>query len=239
MDQFETIVGRILLFFPVFLFALTIHEIAHALTAKWGGDLTSASQDRLSLNPLVHMDLFGTLIIPLVLLTTSPFVFGWARPVPVDERNFRDKTWNVVVALAGPFANLLLAIFGALLLSVALRVMLYGQVEGWWAVSPELVRGIWQVGIVFIFLNVLLMIFNLLPVPPLDGSHVVYHFFVRGRGHLYQFWDTYTRIGFIILFMLLILSGPVRGILSGAMFTVSSLFLWIANPPDPNAFQFN
>ncbi len=192
---------RIIQFYPIFLFSLTIHEIAHALTANWGGDLTATYQNRLSLNPVVHMDLFGTVIIPLLPLFFSPGIalFGWAKPVPVNQARFRDSTWNVVVALAGPFSNLLLVIFGTLLMSFAFNLGLYGQSQGWWTLSEQLLRSFASFAFFFVAINMALCLFNLMPIPPLDGSHVFYHFFIRGRGHLYGGWDLYQRLGIFIL----------------------------------------
>ncbi len=193
---------RILQFYPIFLFSLTIHEIAHALTANWGGDMTATYQNRLSLNPVVHMDLFGTVIIPLLpmfLSTGGIALFGWARPVPVNEARFRDTAWNVVVALAGPFSNLLLVLFGTLLMGFAYNVGVWGELGGWWVLSDELLASFATFVYFFVAINFALCIFNLIPVPPLDGSHVFYHFFVRGRGHLYGAWDIYQRLGIFIL----------------------------------------
>lgn len=201
--------SRLILFFPIFLFALTIHEVAHALTANWGGDLTATYQNRLSLNPMVHIDPFGTVIVPLVSMTTGFAIFGWAKPVPVNEASFRDKAWNVVVSLAGPFSNLLLIIFGCLLFSLAMRVAFIGHDAQWWTIAPSVQTAFINFIFFYVLLNWLLVLFNLLPVPPLDGSHVFYHFFIRGRGWLYEVWDMYARIGLIFLLMLFWFS-PLR-----------------------------
>jgi len=204
--DFQTILQSLVISYPVLLLALTIHEIAHALTANWGGDLTATDQDRLSLNPLVHMDPIGTVLMPIVATVFSGLgfaVFGWAKPVPVDERHFRDMRWNVVVALAGPFSNLLLAIVGAILMSIGFAALQLGEAAGWWVVTPEFMSVALRFCLIYLVINLALCLFNLLPIPPLDGSHVVYHYFIRGRGHLYGAWDMYRRFGLLILLLLI------------------------------------
>jgi Zn-dependent protease len=231
MDLPSDFLSRLILFFPIFLFALTIHEVAHALTANWGGDQTATYQNRLSLNPLVHIDPVGTILVPLVSMTTGFVIFGWARPVPVNEASFRDKAWNVAVSLAGPFSNLLLIIFGCLLFSLAMRVAFVGHEAQWWTLEPGVQKAFINFIFFYVLLNWLLVIFNLLPVPPLDGSHVLYHFFVRGRGHLYQAWDVYSRIGLMLLLMLFWF-GPMGYYFSVLLYwlTVNTLYL-LGVPP--------
>lgn len=143
------------------LFAITLHEAAHAYAAKYFGDNTAYSQGRMSLNPLVHVDLWGTIVIPIVLFLTTGFVFGYAKPVPVEFGRLRnpkrDMAW---VALAGPIANFIMAVmwlvFGALMIFLN--------------VGEEFPTRVAQAGIVT---NLLIMAFNLLPIPPLDGGRVV------------------------------------------------------------------
>lgn len=143
------------------LFAITLHEAAHAYAAKYFGDNTAYSQGRMSLNPLVHVDIWGTIVIPLVLFLTTGFVFGYAKPVPVEFGRLRnpkrDMAW---VSLAGPAANFIMAVmwlvFGALMIFLN--------------VDEEFPTRVAQAGIVT---NLLIMAFNLLPIPPLDGGRVV------------------------------------------------------------------
>ena len=198
---------KFLMFYPAFLFALTVHEVAHALTANWGGDLTATYQNRLTLNPVAHMDIFGTVLVPIILLLQPMFfIFGWARPVPVDEGSFRDKAWNVVVSLAGPFSNLLLAVFGALFFTLVLRLMAVVAEAEWWSLNQTFLYAYSDFVKGFVMLNFLLLIFNLIPVPPLDGSHVLFHFFIRGHAGRYGFWDFFQRFGFMLLFILIFFS---------------------------------
>ena len=202
----EDILLRIVTFFPIFLFSLTVHEVAHALTANWGGDLTATYQNRLTLNPSAHIDIVGTIIFPLLMVTQGWWLFGWAKPVPVDEQKFRDKAWNVVVSMAGPFSNLLLIIFGTFVLVFILRGINVGEAMGLWQTGPNLQRSFQSFILSYISLNWILMLFNMIPIPPLDGSHVLYHFFIRGRGHLYPLWEFFQRFGFIILWLLIFLT---------------------------------
>ena len=136
------ILFTLLMFYPMFLFSLTIHEIAHALTANWGGDMTATYQDRLSLNPVVHMDPIGTFLIPIINSIHSTPLFGWAKPVPVNEARFSDMRWNVVVALAGPFSNFLLALFASLVFSLLLRLYAVASVWGWALPSDEVMDAV-------------------------------------------------------------------------------------------------
>jgi Zn-dependent protease len=147
------------------LFAITLHEVAHGWTARYFGDLTAEQGGRLSLNPLKHIDPIGTVLVPAVLLLLGGFVFGWAKPVPIDvHRLHNPKRDMAVVALAGPMANLAMALGWALAAKAGL--MLHGQLD--WVALPLIYMG--QAGIA---INLVLMILNLIPLPPLDGGRVL------------------------------------------------------------------
>jgi len=156
----ETIRNIAVYALPV-LFAITLHEAAHAYAAKFFGDNTAYSQGRMSLNPLVHVDIWGTIVIPIMMYLFTPFVFGYAKPVPVEFGRLRnpkrDMAW---VALAGPIANLIMA---ALWLLFAALLVFFG-------VSEAFPRRMAEAGILT---NLLIRPFTLLPIPPLDGGRVL------------------------------------------------------------------
>jgi Zn-dependent protease len=144
------------------VFAITLHEAAHAYAAKYFGDTTAYAQGRMSMNPLKHIDPIGTLLIPIVLyFVGSPFLFGYAKPVPVNFGNLRNpKKQMAFVALAGPMANLVMAL-GWLLLAIVLRAS---------GMSEEFFMRMAQAGILT---NLVIFAFNLFPIPPLDGGRIM------------------------------------------------------------------
>jgi len=153
------------------LFAITLHEVGHGYMAYVLGDPTAKLMGRLSLNPLRHVDPIGTVILPLSMLLigsltgTGPMIFGWAKPVPVDARNFkRIRRDEALVSFAGPGANLLMAIFWALLFSFGRGLLQEGASLG---------PGLAAMAFYGVQINLFLMVLNLLPLPPLDGGHLV------------------------------------------------------------------
>ena len=201
----ESLIQTIAIWALPVLFAITVHEAAHGYVARALGDTTAAMLGRLTLNPLKHIDLVGTIAVPVGLLVVSsltpgrPFVFGWAKPVPVNTRNLkRPQRDMAVVAVAGPLANLLMAIGWALLLKLGLA----------WdhAFSMAMV----YMGIAGIAINVLLMVLNLLPLPPLDGGRVVAGFLPPRAAYRFERIEPY---GLLIILLLLVtgLLGAIIG----------------------------
>jgi len=157
-----------LILIAILLFSVAVHEVAHGLMADYLGDPTARYAGRLTLNPLKHLDPLGSIFIPMLLLIThSPVLFGWAKPVPINTYNLRDQRYGPAkVALAGPLANLIIAFFFGLL------IRLLGLI-GTSFFSANLI-------LTFSFvvqINLILAIFNLFPVPPLDGSHILFALF--------------------------------------------------------------
>lgn len=185
-----------LIFLPVLLMSVVVHEVAHAQVAKWEGDETAFRLGRITLNPIPHLDLMGSLIVPLVLFfLPGNFLFGWAKPVPVNPRNFRDPRWgDIRVSLAGITANLILA-----LLCLGLLVLVL-QLNAWLQGPALLFDILIRAGYFGLYLNLILAFFNLIPIPPLDGSHVVYQLLPRDLAVRYRDMGRY---GIGILMMLI------------------------------------
>ena len=159
------------LILPAFVLSVVVHECAHGLVALWNGDPTARDRGRLTLNPIPHVDPVGSLLLPLALvLLRSPVVLGWAKPVPINWANLRNpRNDPVKVALAGPASNLLLAVAFAVLVRLAPAPDTTGGVNAF--LAPLAVMG--YAGVV---MNCALALFNLIPVPPLDGSWVLMRF---------------------------------------------------------------
>jgi Zn-dependent protease len=181
---------------PVLLFSVIVHECAHGYVAEWWGDPTARMLGRLTLNPLPHIDLLGSILVPgLLLLSGSGILFGWAKPVPVTPQNFRDRRMgDITVSLAGPASNVLLALGIAAALAVA---GLFWGARG--VPAPVLTLGYYG-----ILLNLVLAVFNLLPIPPLDGSHVVANLLPRPAAYAYESLGQY---GLLIVFLLMFIPG--------------------------------
>jgi len=188
------------------LFAVTLHEVGHGWAAKQLGDTTAQDMGRLSLNPLRHIDPVGTIVVPLATFFLSGFIFGWAKPVPVNWNQLRNKKRDIaLVALAGPAANLLMIVFWLLIAKLFIVSAEEGNI-----ISNLLTLMAWA-GIV---INSLLMILNLFPLPPLDGSRVVFSLLPTSYAYRYAKIEPY---GLIILVILLV-SGVLFKILGPLIF---------------------
>jgi Zn-dependent protease len=173
---------------PAILFGLTIHEFAHGYVAWRLGDPTARAAGRLTLNPLKHLDPIGTIALFF-------FRFGWAKPVPINPANFRNPTRDMAISsLAGPAANLLTAIVAG----AVVRVLVLLGVSGFW----------WALFNYFVLFNLILCFFNLIPIPPLDGSRLLYHWLPRPWAERYAALERY---GFMILIGI-ILIGQLTGV---------------------------
>ena len=192
-----------------FLFAISVHESAHAWTASRCGDPTARMLGRVSLNPIRHIDLFGTIILPLVAALTGFTVLGWAKPTPIDPRNFRSPVFDdILTSVAGPVSNFIVAagallLLGGISLSSASGHTLVGELVagGGSAASGSALAFVAMLLFALMKVDVVLAIFNLIPIPPLDGSHVLRHFLPDSARMVYD------RIGFFALLALVYLGG--------------------------------
>jgi Zn-dependent protease len=191
-----TLIQEIIIWALPILFAVTVHEAAHGYVANRCGDKTALLLGRLTLNPLKHIDLMGTIIVPLSCLALGGFIFGWAKPVPVTWSRLENPRRDMaLVALAGPLVNLLMALIWAALAKIALAFTGSSDLQ--------LIVKMGQAGIT---INLVLMLLNLLPIPPLDGSRVISSILPPRLAFLYDKIEPYGLIIIIILIVTKILS---------------------------------
>jgi len=205
----DSIIQGIAIYALPVIFAITMHEAAHGYIAKQFGDFTAFNEGRISLNPIRHIDLIGTILVPLTLFVLSKltigagFLFGWAKPVPVNFSNLRQPKRDMLwVAAAGPGANLLMALFWALMIKLAI-------------VMPDssFTKPLALMGIAGIEINVILMVLNLLPLPPLDGGRMAVSLLPHRLAYQFSRIEPY---GFMILLALLF-SGVLGAVIGPAI----------------------
>jgi len=185
----------IILFFQlaILLMSIVIHEFAHGWMAFRLGDVTAKHHGRLTLNPIKHLDIWGSLVVPFMIFVFSGgnAIFGWAKPVPFNPNNLRDQKYGIAkVAAAGPFANL----FIALIFGLILRFSTSGLF---------ITSGMAQIFSLIVFLNILLAVFNLVPIPPLDGSKILFTFLPNSLENVRLFLEQYGM--FVLLFFIFFL----------------------------------
>jgi len=191
-------VAQIFIDLSVLLFSLTVHEMAHAWTADRAGDPTARRLGRVSLNPVVHADPIGTILFPLIAMVSGAPLIGWAKPVPVNLRYLHHPRRDyMLVAAAGPVSNLVLAIFAAILLAI---VPVSPQTMGESNVSVPIATLLTRL----VNLNVLLAVFNMLPIPPLDGGNVLAGLLPPNFAELFNKIRPY---GFVLLYALILSNG--------------------------------
>lgn len=215
----------LLITLPVLILSVVFHEVAHGYAARAQGDPTAAMLGRLTLNPIPHLDPLGSFIVPgLLAISGTGVVFGWARPVPVNPRNFREyRRGDIIVSLAGVAVNLVLALVFAVLQAVVAWVILASPGGS----AP--LQMLQQMFVYGVFINLILVLFNLVPIPPLDGSHVMYHLLPPRLGARYREMGRY---GMLLVFAFLFLGGfnlllPPLRLLSGAAIGFGNLLLGV------------
>ncbi len=175
----------------VLIFSAVVHEVSHGFVANALGDPTAKNAGRLTLNPIKHLELFGSFLLPLLMYfgTAGKFMFGWAKPVPYNPLNLKDPRWDsAYIALAGPCANFFIAVIFGLLV----RFIHFSGDSGF-ALLPQLFS-------VIVFINILLGVFNLVPIPPLDGSKVLFAFLGDEHEGVVRFLEQ-NGLMFLLLFM--------------------------------------
>lgn len=190
----ETLFQALALIIPLIL-AIVFHEVAHGWTARALGDPTAAEQNRLTLNPVRHVDPIGTILVPGFLALVKAPILGWAKPVPVNKWRLRNpRSGMMLVAAAGPGSNLVLAAFGAVLMGLMIRFSGTAEATPLSLFFAENLKN-------FLLINVFLALFNLLPIPPFDGSHIVEGLLPRSAARGYA---RLRPIGFPLIIVLLI-----------------------------------
>lgn len=203
-------------FWGILAFSVIIHECAHAISAYKLGDPTAYLAGRITLNPIKHIDVVWTIIIPVITYFFGGFIFGGAKPVPINPYNFRDQNKGMMISsIAGPFSNFILAVLGFLGFFLSMKIL---PLSGFFR---ELNGNLFMMMVV---INVLLGIFNLIPIPPLDGSRVLRYFL---PWHMKEGFDQIERFGFIIIIVFVLSGGTsfigwiLRGISSFLIYLVS------------------
>lgn len=211
------IIQLIIIWAPPVLFAITLHEVAHGWVARKLGDPTAQMLGRLTINPLKHIDPIGTILVPAALFASmlifhTSFLFGWAKPVPISPRNFKNpRKGMALVAVAGPLANLGMGILWAIVMRIA------------FVLQPSLpwIGLLVYMGFAGVSINVVLLVFNLIPLPPLDGGRVLVGLLPRDAANVVDRVEPY---GFYIIILLLVI-GAFNVILAPPIMWLSSLLL--------------
>jgi Zn-dependent protease len=202
----------------VVLFAITIHEAAHGWAAYKMGDPTAYSMGRVTLNPIAHIDLFGTIILPVLMVIMGAPPFGWAKPVPVNPYNLKNpRRDNLIISAVGPLSNLSVALVAFIMIQILKAAnpnLLYGDYS-------SLLSGLFMILYYFVLINVILAVFNMIPIPPLDGSGVLMGFLSPEAAQKYERLQPY---GFFIV-LLLLMTGIIGRIL-GFIMGIINLFIF-------------
>ena len=210
------------------IIAIVFHEVAHGLAARRFGDTTAESMGRLTLNPVKHVDPFGTIILPMLLAIAHAPIFGWARPVPVRSDRMRNPRRDMIlVALAGPGMNLLLAVLATFVLAGALALGNSGPMSAGGLLASNALN--------FLLINIFLAVFNLIPLPPFDGGHVVEGLLPPPLAASFKRLGRYSLLILILLLLILPMLSPELNIVGKAITpivtAIARLFLGAAGLP--------
>lgn len=193
--DFNTNFLQIVIVLIIAIFSVVLHELAHGLVAYWLGDRTAKDAGRLTLNPIKHIDPYMSILVPVVLFILKAPVFGGAKPVPINSRNLKGKEWGMaLVALAGPFTNFLIALISFLI----------GYFTGILRTNPDSIG--FFIFMELVYLNLGFLLFNLIPIPPLDGSRVLYAIAPDSVREIMRKMEVY---GIIIVYTLILIFGNV------------------------------
>ncbi len=203
--------GGILITLAIILVSMTLHELMHGVTAYWLGDTTAKEDGRLTLNPLKHLDPIMSVALPLMLALMRAPIFGGAKPVPVDSRNLKGGVWGMaLVALAGPLTNFILALVAFLI---------------FWNTSGT----VSDVALSAVSINLGFMVFNLFPIPPLDGSRIVY---AIAPDKVRELMKNFEQYGLLIVYILLFIFGTAFSqVMLGAINGILKFFLLLVGAP--------
>ncbi|MEK7185413.1 MAG: site-2 protease family protein [Patescibacteria group bacterium] len=198
----------------ILIMSVVVHEVSHGFAAYKLGDPTAKYEGRLSLNPLKHLDPFGSVILPILLaISQAGFIIGWAKPVPVNTYNLRNQRWGeAIVAAAGPLSNIIIAIIFGLAIRFALGG---GMIIGSSAVL--------EVTALIVFINLLLAVFNLVPIPPLDGSKILFAFLPERVRRYREIFENYGF--FIVLIFIFFFWGVISPIVTGLFVLITGLYI--------------
>ena len=215
ITMFETVLYFIP-FWVILAFSVIVHECAHAIAAYRLGDPTAYLAGRITLNPIKHIDLVWTIVIPLITYFWGGFIFGGAKPVPINPYNFRDANKGMMLSsLAGPLSNFLLAILGFIGFFLSIKVL---PLTGFFRALN------WNIFTMMVIINILLGLFNLIPIPPLDGSRVLRYFL---PWHMKEGFDRIEQFGFIIIIIFIMTGGT--SFIGKILYLVTALLSYIAS----------
>jgi Zn-dependent protease len=220
----DNIIYQIAVWLVPLVIAIVFHEVAHGFVARKLGDPTAFRKGRLTLNPIRHIDPFGTVILPMILAISHAPIFGWAKPVPVNYRRLRNPRRDMIlVAIAGPGMNLLLALVGTAILAITIMISDGAQNGAAAIVAANALN--------FVLINIFLAVFNLLPVPPFDGGHVVEGLLPPSLARPFRKIGRYSLLVFILLLLVLPAMSPqadvIARVVSPIVDAITRLFLGI------------